>query len=474
MPITPIPLERPYRLPLDRDAFREALWRGHGRVILHAKQYGVDPVLDLVVHATILIVGTEYSSQLEPMYDGWLIDLFDAAGCENDIIGEIAQRLENAPPGLVHQWSDGHLSFVLERLAERGNVEARKLLYAIYDNRCDDESRFCSQWIIRLDGADGLIAVAEMLGRRIERYPELKISQGPMACYDEEICDEESRPLLFKWDPKNSRARRILDAAAKSNPQIARFLEHFDAQEESAPSAVTPVPPDPSEPISLLSAEGFSRLVHGIEPHDVPSWVYQWGEQAPDDERSRLLERVLSDPDAKNAPHMIMALMQAELSFIDDRVIALTEHPNDWLRRIVCAMLGAHDPVQARRIAFDRLERGRSDTSVLNLFSAGFEPGDIQRVLRLWELTPTTDPEELEEVVSQIVDTLKDDPVAEAEDFLLFAYEYCRSRWTRHDAVELLLQLDALPDWIREEARCDAHPQIRELFESPARGDEGD
>ena len=54
-------------------------------------------------------------------------------------------------------------------------------------------------------------------------------------------------------------------------------------------------------------------------------------------------------------------------------------------------------------------------------------------------------------------------PTVEAIGALNLLYERGACSYCREDCVAALLQLDALPGWMRDECRHDSNPDIREL-----------
>ena len=81
----------PFSLPLDREQFRAASKKGHGRALMHVSRYGASGVEDVIVDACVH--DKTFDPQCEWGRAEWMLRIVGAAGMSAEAIaGQIRRR----------------------------------------------------------------------------------------------------------------------------------------------------------------------------------------------------------------------------------------------------------------------------------------------------------------------------------------------------------------------------------------------
>ena len=108
----------------------------------------------------------------------------------------------------------------------------------------------------------------------------------------------------------------------------------------------------------------------------------------------------------------------------------------------------------------------RDNLDGILLFRANYQPGDYEAIAKL--LTPLPDEDRLHTRLGDLLEVVQANPGVEAGDCLLFAYEHSPCSYCRGTCLRLLLTLHQVPNWVIEEARFDASPEVTGLCPGPA------
>ncbi|MEC9372475.1 MAG: hypothetical protein VYC34_01470 [Planctomycetota bacterium] len=452
--------DRPYSLPLGREAFRRALRVGHGRAMQHARQFGVEGVFDLVVELAFENEG--YDGQTEASYADWLVDMLEMTGRVDGFLQEVERRFAAALEAGAEEASGAP---TLEELAKRGHERARALLYSALAGYRSPESFWQSRALIELDGTDGLIAVASAMGRRLREDPSLTMEPIPLWLFES----------VFLGEAEND-GRQILDEVRSSDSDVARYLDHLDAVEAAASERRSTeqseeIPEwqgrggDPDDWKRIVSSWSADELIAIIEQQGKAvstGHLVAWARTASDEEKRTVLERALREDDPARLVRFLRVFLYEMLPFVDERVLALIDHSDGSVQHsAIWAMEHTPHPL-IRRAALDRLQDARADPRLFGLFASGYEPADATLIEHALAKADWSD-DQWVDGFAWSMRTIFDGRVApEASAFMLHIYEHARHRTHREVAVECLLRWHTAPEWLLEEAADDASGDTRQ------------
>ena len=154
---------------LNRDEFAVALRKGQGRALLHVIHYGLADIDDLVLEACIH--NQVYDQQLESGRGDWLFSMFRETPYYSTFRAEILNGLN----GETESWNLFQLIQLARNMAASGDAVARTVMeeavYRIAANPDSDDWIGVEDWL-DLEGAEGMLQLARVYGRRLLDNPE--------------------------------------------------------------------------------------------------------------------------------------------------------------------------------------------------------------------------------------------------------------------------------------------------------------
>ncbi len=157
-----------FQLPLAREQFAAALHTGHGRAPLHVGQCGAQGFEDLVLDAcTRSLV---FDEQSEGTRAGWLSSLLEHAGLRDRARAVVVSALDTLRPGAASDlWTVVQLLRMALIFAQEGHDDCRRMILDTFERQDFNESWVGGEELIILDGVDGFLRAAEVVGARLLR-----------------------------------------------------------------------------------------------------------------------------------------------------------------------------------------------------------------------------------------------------------------------------------------------------------------
>ncbi len=440
----------PFHLPLDAEQFRAALEKGQGRALMHLKRYGgagfEDPIIDACLE------DQRYDTQCESERTEWLVRVLGAA--ELDIVNWLLEALTG--PARVEdpevRRDRHHRCRLALHFAEQGNAEAQAALYGAFCRHSSPEDLIAVEEIIELDGADGLIHVAERMGNWIREDEHCPVSDSPIGEYDGRHGDGS--------------AERILWSAARYNQSIAWYVMRLATETEGDTREV-------SRFLDLLSMT-VKEIIHEIESGDPEPTVVAlrgWGRSAGEHELKVIAGRMFGEKRPDRLVRFLSVFQSRAMPRFDRRMVRLADHEDADVRRQSMWALSNHRHPAVRSLALDRADQGRNEERELRLFRENYVEGDWPRIESALELPEDID--RAHSLLSDLIDIFGENPGPDAPAPLLLVYEHSRCTICRESAVDLLLDGGQAPAWLLKECRHDCDKDIRNAVTSEATLGEG-
>ena len=430
--------------PLGPTAFRRALRTGHGRVLVHLLRHGAADVKDDLLYSVLR--SPAFDEQTEDSRAPWIDMLVCVAGLREDALATLI-RADAAD----RYWDRRHRAELLALHAARGSDVAHELLYVALSREQNDVVAWSQ--IIALDGAHGLLAVVRELGHWLEEDPGFRVNDAPLQALDE---------LLGE-----GAALRVLRSEAGSDPDVARYLRalaeppdgprlYLDPANAAGSADATPDGTDDA----ISATEFLQRLRGGPEAkRSLP--LASWARKADAAERARLFEALLEEQDPEHIRLLLQTLAEVGPPRFDERLVEWTASPNAAIRRQALRLLAGLGHPRVRELALLRLVARSRYEGALQLLLRNFAPGDFAHFETLgW---PQPDDDATHRLASDVIDVAAEHRSLEAAPALLLAYEHSPCGNCRARALEHLVELRALPEWVAEEARHDSNERVRVL-----------
>jgi hypothetical protein len=441
---------------------------GLGRAIPFLRKHDARPCRDIILDACMRWTG--YDQQVEGARTTYLRDVLDATGHEPAFVPRILAALKK----VTERRDATQLVFLALSFAEDGYDAARTALYETFDRNDTDEPFLGYDAIIRLDGLDGLLHIADRVGAALLDSRDVLgendwVLMNAIREAQEQCGVEDIRPALERAAQENPRIRAYVNAI--------KTIEAEEAAQHTAQSAAR------GERATRRDGGGASRgapyehikqrIAEASPPWSVRG-LMRWGEQAGADDLARAAADLLAEQDERRLRAYLEIFRRRPFPLDVGHLLELTRHPNDRIMVGAASALSwvAHPSVRALALEIitdSSLGGWRKSWGVL-LLRSNFETGDAQLLAHLLE----SPQEEMgyHSIGFEIVNVLRANPVPEVVPVLRLLYERGPCTNCRMEVVELLRQLGALTDWILEECRYDASEYLRTVADAWARGEE--
>ena len=448
--------------------FERVLGLGLGRAILFLRQNDARPYRDVILNACTHWTG--YDQQVEGTRTPYLMTVLDATGDLASYVEPILAAFRASTDRRDQQ----QLIRLASEVAQDGYAEARAALYECFDRNDTEEPFACASELIGVDGLDGLLYIAERIGAAL--------LENPAALGDDDWLLRSLRDDAGERCGKEA-VQATLAQAARESPHVRAYVQRvqaIDAEEaaqraaRSAARVARPRGRSGQGDLRNTPYEHIKRQIAEASPPWSMRGLLSWGERASADDLAHAAADLLAERDERRLRAYLEVFRRRPFPLEVDRLLALMRHPDDRIMVSAANALSrvAHPRVRALALeicADSSLEGWRKSWGV-RLLRSNFEPGDVPLLIQL--LDTSSDEMGYHSIGFAIVDVLGANPVPEVVPVLRLLYERGPCTNCRKQAVELLRQLGALPDWLLEECRYDASEYLRDAADAWARGEE--
>ena len=145
----------------DLKTFSDLLQKGLGRTFDFIKSQDKLKIRETLLNACLHDL--RYDSQSESSRAEWLFELINLTE-DSEFYRE---NIFEALPKTNEIWDLSQLYNLVFIWAKQGNLEAKELIYQTFKQQDFSESWLGGEQIIALDGIEGLLAIAEIVGERL-------------------------------------------------------------------------------------------------------------------------------------------------------------------------------------------------------------------------------------------------------------------------------------------------------------------
>ena len=427
---------------LSKAEFVDALTKGKGRALLHLREHGDAGLEDALLNAVIHCL--TYDPQSEGDRSGWMMELLSFCRDPETYYRAVLAHFPES--------DDGHdiaqMAAMLVILAQRGYPGARDLLYAKLDRQYlgggDTAGQhivhFDGQDIVDLDGIEGFLHVAEVIGRRM-------------------LTDPDFRPddyLLTAAGEKHGAdiVAAALQRAARTNSNVSAYVDAIVAQSGSLiPNAKANAAPK-RERISLaafldapLDAKSKRRITQ-----------MRFGRQATADELTSLLQLIAEEKDGTRLGYYLGVFNTADMPELSPPILELARSGAGETRDLAISALARLTDDRVRSLALELLDKGV--LKAIDLFAKNYRDGDFDRIAT--KLSAPDDDRQGHDIGLDLLRVCRDHPVPASAECLVWIYEHTPCAFCRNSAVDDLLAIDRLPAALALECQHDCYPDTRE------------
>lgn len=379
-----------------------------------------------------------FDAQCEESRAGFIAEMVSHAGLGERAVEVIhTAEVERSPAATL--WDRRHRAAVLAALARRAVPEARERLYGMLSREPGSPDVVGAEPIVELDGAAGLVVVARRLGAWLAEDPDFWASDQ----------------LLYDFGEGPGAARAVLDGVRAQEPSVERFLASLEARERREPRSVV----GRAGRMEKMSAADVIALVRA-DPPDRCIWLSGY---RPRDVRERglVFDAMLEESDPARVTRFLRVFVRYGPPRFDERLLEWATSPDGEVNELATRVLAHVSHPRVRELAIGRLAAGDAPRGTVRLFQSTFSAGDHKWVEGALRADGSDD--DVHWRLMEVIDVFEAHPVPEAAPSLCFVAEHTPCSHCRLIALRVLVALDALPEWMEDEARWDSSGEIREL-----------
>lgn len=448
--------------------FERLLHIGLGRAILFLKEHDATPYRDAILHACLHDVG--FDRQIEPSRAQYLWEIAQLTGEEayyREQIIRAFQEAEPEPEPSDDNYDREQLFELLVVLALQGDEEARRLAYEKFaENAARDGDETGAYGLVKLDGLNAFLFIADQLVAKAMAEGEEWLPYFLLRYVEDEFGEAETWAALEEASTKNPRIAMLMRWEREARrEEAARTAKH----KKTDPTALTY-----EEVMQLgMGQVDFSRLRYDqLRQYIIDRaktgqrfWGFfkRWGLHADDDTILQAAQDLLAEENQGRLIAYLNIFRARQFPLDYSRLLELAQSSND---DVASWALEALEPISnplVRELALRLLEAGQHRVGAVGLFVNNYEDDDFKIVEQAIEA------EQDENVIHGIGyglrEMAKKHATSDAAGALISFYQKGPCSPCREKAVDLMLWLDVLPEWVREECHHDANFDIRALVE---------
>ncbi|HAH46766.1 MAG TPA: hypothetical protein DCM07_18330, partial [Planctomycetaceae bacterium] len=167
-----------------------------------------------------------------------------------------------------------------------------------------------------------------------------------------------------------------------------------------------------------------------------------------------VIEALKSSEEPAILLNLLKVFSNRALPEFDSRLIELCQHPDPELQRRAWVALANNSHPEIREFANRQLNENHP-VYLFSLFIRNYQPGDDNRLLAA--LTLPHDVWEIHSVLGDLVEVLRENPMADRSRLAMVIYRFTPCEICRYKAVRLLYEQSAIPAWMAEECRFDSY-----------------
>ncbi len=432
--------------PLTPEEFRRALEQGLGRAILCLKKHDPTPYKQIVLETCLK--DTRYDAQCEGSRVPYLMEAIDLCHDEDFFQDAILETFPATPHIILPDKPDLHLEdqftdFLLV-FAKRGSQKARDLLYESFVSNEKNSHEFFGHddAIIELDGLTGLTFVLEHYGKVASRSRKFRLDDWYLNSFGKQFGEANLEKYV-----------KELSAVNKDVRVLVRRSKFFAKKTVASQTRQKPAPP---------TYGAFQNMVQRRNPYR--GGIGYWSQRATKTQIKQAARDLIQETDPELIRSYLYAFYKQKFPFSIKHLLLLVRHEHPDIRLHSVIALQRFQDSRVRALALELIEDQDLRYEAVGLFEQNYLLGDAEKIVRV--SLEIKDSEQLHAVGYCIRDVYEKNRISEALEPLILEYEQNPCLICRRFALNLLHDLEILPDWMLEEAKFDAYSDTRETVQA--------
>jgi hypothetical protein len=420
------------------DQQRDALQKGLGRALQWAFTERLDnePLLEACLR------DQRFDASVEDSRGDWLWSMVQAVRAA----GRFRVPILHALYDLSDERSAKQLCELARCYAKLGDESFRTRLYAIVEQKPFPDSLWLGEEeLIALDGEQALLFAASARGRSL---PERQWEWDDTRLIDlavERFGEEHVGGLL----------------EASSDQAVMRFVERWRVDKRK------PEQQQSTSARERMAAIPVEEVVRAAEGAAMCFSLRGWGLHVDGTDLQSVLQHLWAAREPRTTANLLRIFSARALPQFDTRLIELCRCDDGEVRQRAFRALEQNAHPLVREFALKELQKGVRDGHVVALFVKNYRQGDECQILEAIELPE--DECKLHWLLMDVIKVLEKNPEADCARLGVIGYALTPCENCRFYAARLLLNVEAAPEWLREECRFDSGKDSRQLVEKITR-----
>lgn len=438
---------------MNQDEFAKAINQGLGRAIQHLQTHDAEPRLAAIEYACLK--NTAYDPQCEETRDAYLFEIIELTGQSAYFLDRITQHLF-----LAEENYDLAQLYALTRMfAQTDFPEARKFLYERFDKFVTQKEMggldgdpwhrgmisLFSEDLLKLDGLDGLIWVADRLGQELNKPEDYYIDDSVLYEANERFGKNEVNNLFANL--------------STTNPNISIYSETLFVQEQKQLANRAKA----RKNRGYVDYQTFKTNLMRYEKGKVPLYISTgWSKRTATDkdlEEAALALLEISEPNLLAVYLRIFRWRRFPLGH--DILLNHSQNEDEHVSHFAIEALVHVEHAEVRDLAIGLLELKTSAPLAIPLFTNNFYAGDLDLIRNAFNFIETSD--DWHDFGWSFKRFFEVNLIPEAQDLLINLYEHTPCANCRLEFIKFMQQTNTLPNWIIEEGCFDCDSEIREF-----------
>lgn len=416
-------------MPADPDVklrFRSSIRRGTGEAYLLIRKYAHADFSDEIIKACLK--NFAYDGQCESSRADYLFELILLSHTTR-IRAKILHALATEQN---HTWTLTQLFDLAKLFAQQGDEQARQAIYGrFFTNPIDGADWVGYSEIIDLDGLNGLLYIADKLGKGLQTNPD--------------DWQDDTAINYFQQNHPDVDAMQVLKQAAGTNPNIQRYLNNVEQTATAKPAKNKPVYHNIVDEVLQSSRRFLKKEVSNAD-------------------LNLLAQQLLTEKNITNKEKLLFVFTKFRFplnySFILD-IARKTLSRNKYLADMAIQALSLLQGEEIREFCLAEVDKAKQPANLLRILRSNYKEGDHKTLTRFAQAAVSND--DIEWLAIGYADIYQTNKTPECREPLEAIYNKLTCAIHRYDVVKILMDNNALPDEIRQEMEFDCNHEIRKL-----------
>lgn len=414
--------------------FLNSLKRGTGEAYLLAKDNPQVDFSNQIIKGVLNIYA--YDGQSENDRAKYIFDIISVSNKQDKIRNAILQGLAIEQDGT---WNLTHLFALAKLFAEQGDREIKQ---AIYDRFCNYTIEG-SDWvgyseILKLDGLQGLIYIAEKFGKFIEQNPDDVQDDWIINNFQEENPNLKVIETLNKLAKENKHIRIYLD----NIKQTKKGQEKYQAKHQAAKKQFSDITDE------ILNSKHFSTFFRELTNEEV----------------NQVATRLLTEKNKQNIEKLLYIFDDYKYPFQSETILNFAKRKKTSKNRIVEYAIYALKHLKSndiRNFTLDKIQNSKNQIDYLEILVSNYESSDFKILSEL--ANKTNNEHKIEQLAGIFTSIYKANKTTECKEPLELLYNKMNCAIHRNGIIEILIENKILSDKIKSELKFDSYLETRKL-----------